>query len=202
MIDHHHLCKALLLAGSDQVSVIVVLDLERLDKDAFWVYMDNRGLVHPFDEDGKRRHYEDIPKHIKDLTDDPFRSLAGALRRKGGYAKDTTPFSEFLWADFMRRRFNRKDVEKDFGATLDAAFDLAKSTEADHCRAGAAPSRKTLDAYDFRREPKSPLALSLPLPGKGNAQDPSLGKRERQKPSPLGERVGPRGSQRPCSTRT
>ena len=41
---------------------------------------------------------------MKDLVDDPFRSLAGELRRVGGYAKDTTPFSEFLWADFLRRR--------------------------------------------------------------------------------------------------
>ena len=69
--------------------------------------MDNSGLVHPFDEDGKRRAYSDIPKSIEDMKDDPFRSLAGALRRKGGYAKDTTPFSEFLWADFLRRRFKR-----------------------------------------------------------------------------------------------
>jgi hypothetical protein len=132
IIDHHHLCRALMLAGLQKVSVTMVLDLQRLDKDAFWVFMDNRGLVHPFDENGKRRHYEDIPKHVENLADDPFRSLAGALRRKGGYAKDTTPFSEFLWADFMRRRFNKKDLEKDFDGTLDAAFALAKSQEADH----------------------------------------------------------------------
>jgi hypothetical protein len=45
------------------------------------------------------------------LIDDPFRSLAGELRRAGGFAKDTTPFSEFLWADFLRRRVKRKTVE-------------------------------------------------------------------------------------------
>jgi hypothetical protein len=132
VIDHHHLCRALLLAGSDKVSVTVILNLQRLDKDAFWVFLDNKGLLHPFDEEGKRRDYADIPKAIKDMSDDPFRSLAGALRRKGGYAKDTTPFSEFLWADFLRRRFNRDEVEKDFAATLEAAVKLAKKTEADH----------------------------------------------------------------------
>ncbi|MFZ1110115.1 MAG: ParB-like protein [Rhodomicrobium sp.] len=132
VIDHHHLCRALLLAGHDKVSVTVVLNLSRLDKDAFWVFMDNSGLVHPFDEDGKRRAYSDIPKSIEDMKDDPFRSLAGALRRKGGYAKDTTPFSEFLWADFLRRRFKRTEVEKKFAATLDAAFELAKTADADH----------------------------------------------------------------------
>ncbi len=132
VIDHHHLCRALLLAGTKQVSVTVILNLARLDKDAFWVFMDNRGMVHPFDENGKRCNYEDIPKSIEDMTDDPFRSLAGALRRKGGYAKDTTPFSEFLWADFLRRRFNAKEVEKDFKATLEKAFQLSKSHDADH----------------------------------------------------------------------
>jgi hypothetical protein len=40
---------------------------------------------------GRRRGYEDIPKSIKDLIDDPFRSLAGQLRRVGGFAKDTVP---------------------------------------------------------------------------------------------------------------
>ncbi|MFY9642900.1 MAG: ParB-like protein [Rhodomicrobium sp.] len=131
VIDHHHLCRAMLLAGSTQVSVIVVLNLVRLEKDAFWVFMDNSGLVHPFNDEGKRCDYHDIPKSIADMTDDPFRSLAGAMRRKGGYAKDTTPFSEFLWADFLRRRFARKDVENNFEATLAAALDLAKNPEAD-----------------------------------------------------------------------
>ena len=113
VIDHHHLCRALQAAGSDKVLVTVVLNLQRLDKDEFWVFMDNRGLVHPFDEKGKRQAYSDIPKSIEDMIDDPFRSLAGALRRKGGYAKDTTPFSEFLWADFLRRRLSRRG-EKGF----------------------------------------------------------------------------------------
>jgi hypothetical protein len=53
------------------------------------------------DSKGERRHYNDIPKRVSDLVDDPFRSLAGELRRAGGFAKDTTPFSEFLWADFL-----------------------------------------------------------------------------------------------------
>jgi len=132
VIDHHHLCRALLLAGSDQVSIVVVLDLQRLEKDEFWIYMDNRGLVHPFDADGKRQAYSDIPKNIKDMTDDPFRSLAGALRRKGGYAKDTTPFSEFLWAEFLRRRVDEAEVRKDFDKALEAACELAKKKEADH----------------------------------------------------------------------
>ncbi len=132
VIDHHHLCRALLDAGAKKVLVTVVLNLERLEEDEFWSYLDNKALLHPFDEHGKRRAYEDIPKVVTDMTDDPFRSLAGALRRKGGYAKDTTPFSEFLWADFLRRRLNRQEVKKHFDASLDAAYELARKHDADH----------------------------------------------------------------------
>jgi len=94
------------------------------------VVLDNRGWMHPFDAEGKRRDYAAIPKAIKDLDDDPFRSLAGELRRAGGYAKDTTPFSEFLWADFLRRRIGRKAVEADFDAALNRALKEAKGDAA------------------------------------------------------------------------
>jgi hypothetical protein len=66
------------------------------------------------------------------LVDDPFRSLAGEVRRSGGFAKDTTPFSEFLWADFFRRRIKRKLVDDDFPSALVRASKLARSGEADY----------------------------------------------------------------------
>jgi hypothetical protein len=132
VIDHHHLARALREEGVESVLVSVVANLSKLDKDAFWIVLDNRGWMHPFDDAGKRRDYVDIPKSIGDLVDDPFRSLAGELRRVGGFAKDTTPFSEFLWADFLRRRIKRKDAEKDFDAAMKTAFDLAKGLDANY----------------------------------------------------------------------
>ena len=93
--------------------------------------MDNRGWLHPFDAHGRRRSYEDVPRHIWDLDDDPYRSLAGELRTSGGFAKDTTPFSEFLWADFLRRRLKRRLLDTDFPQALVRALKLAKSAEAD-----------------------------------------------------------------------
>ena len=50
----------------------------------FWFVMDNRDWTHPFDADGRRRSYDDLPKSVDKLVDDPFRSLAGELRRAGG----------------------------------------------------------------------------------------------------------------------
>jgi hypothetical protein len=67
---------------------------------------------------------------VTDLIDDPYRSLAGELRRAGGFAKDTTPFSEFLWANFLRQRIKRKLIERDFDRAMERALALAKSTDA------------------------------------------------------------------------
>ena len=132
IIDHHHITRALYEERQEKVLVTVVARLKRLEPDAFWFVLDNHGWMHPFDDQGRRRGYDDIPESIKDLLDDPFRSLAGELRHVGGFAKDTTPFSEFLWADFLRRRIKRKAVEKDFSEALEQALKLAKSEDADY----------------------------------------------------------------------
>jgi hypothetical protein len=96
--------------------------------------------MHAFDDKGRRRSHSDIPKSVSDLTDDPFRSLAGELRRAGGYAKDTTPFSEFLWADFLRRQIKRKAVEDNFSQALEKALQLAKSRDAGYLPGWCGPS--------------------------------------------------------------
>ncbi len=138
--DHHHLARALHDEGVKDVAVIVQANLSKLEPDAFWTVMDNRNWMHPFDAKGQRRHYRDIPKSVTELVDDPFRSLAGELRRAGGFAKDTTPFSEFLWADFLRRRMKRKAVERDFERAVEEALELAKSDDAGYLPGWCGPS--------------------------------------------------------------
>jgi hypothetical protein len=140
VIDHHHLARALLDEGQTEVVTAVVADLRALDRDAFWVVLDHRGWCHPYDQDGVRHGFKDIPTSVADLLDDPFRSLAGELRRLGGYSKETVPFSEFLWADFLRRRLNQKAVEKDFAAALEKAFELAKDSEASYLPGWCGPT--------------------------------------------------------------
>ncbi|MFZ5739544.1 hypothetical protein BJ123_110189 [Rhodopseudomonas thermotolerans] len=130
VIDHHHLARALHDEGVEEVLVTVIADLTMVDRDAFWVVLDSRRWVYPYDAKGERHHYSEIPKTVVGLKDDPFRSLAGELRRVGGYAKDTTPFSEFLWADFLRRRLSRKSVTADFQVAAEKALALAKSNDA------------------------------------------------------------------------
>ncbi len=140
VIDHHHLSLALHREGIRDILVTVVADLSELDMDAFWTVLDHRSWMHPYDDQGRRRTYRDIPKSVTELKDDPFRSLAGELRRVAGFAKDTTPFSEFLWADFLRRRMKRSHVEKDFKAALKEALKLAKSQDAHYLPGWCGPS--------------------------------------------------------------
>ena len=132
VVDHHHLALALHREGVKVVATTLVSDLRSLHRDAFWIYLDNRGWLHPFDEKGRRRAYRDVPRRLTDLVDDPYRSLAGELRLRGGFAKDTTPFSEFLWADFLRRRVKRRLVRHEFVAALALAYKLARSSDASY----------------------------------------------------------------------
>src|SRR6476659_3028982 len=130
VVDHHHLARALHDEGVKDILVTVIGDLSMVQRDAFWGVMDNKRWVYPYDAKGERRRFGDLPKSVADLKDDPFRSLAGELRRLGGFAKDTTPFSEFLWADFLRRRMSRKTVEADFEVAIEQGLGLAKSKDA------------------------------------------------------------------------
>jgi hypothetical protein len=64
------------------------------------------------------------------------------LRQAGGFAKDTTPFSEFIWADFLRRRIKLKDIKADFSAALATALELAKTADADYLPGWCGSSRR------------------------------------------------------------
>ena len=132
LTDHHHLTRALLEDGQKEVFVTVVGDIGKADPEHFWNLMDFHGWTHPFDESGRRCGYKELPKTVQGLKDDPYRSLSGVLRRRGGFAKDSTPFSEFVWADFFRSRIKLKDLKRDFDAAAEKAMKLAKSADADY----------------------------------------------------------------------
>lgn len=140
IIDHHHLARALHEEGVGHVLIDVVADLSGLKRGLFWTYMDNRNWLHPFDADGKRQGHGRLPKSITGLKDDPYRSLAGELRRAGGYAKDDMPYSEFLWADFLRRRIEAHLIDKDFQRALTEALDIVHHQDASYLPGWCGPS--------------------------------------------------------------
>jgi hypothetical protein len=139
IVDHHHLARALHDEGQQSVLVSVQADLSGLGKRAFWAVMDSRGWSHPYDAQGRLRDVDDLPRTVAKLTDDPYRSLAGALRRAGGYAKVTVPFSEFLWADYLRDRIPAKRLRDDPGGALKRAMTLAAKTEAGYLPGWSGP---------------------------------------------------------------
>ena len=132
IVDHHHLCLALLEEGVADVRLALLADLSTLDPEEFWLVMDHRQWAHPYDDRGHRQPLDRIPKKLGKLADDPYRSLAAAVRMAGGYPKDQTPFAEFQWADFFRRRIAAGLLRRDPNAALSQSLSLAHSTEAMH----------------------------------------------------------------------
>jgi hypothetical protein len=109
IVDHHHLGLALFEEGVKEVPVMVQRDFSWLEPAVFWKTMEFNRWAHPYNESGQRELYDAIPGKLTDMRDDPFRTLAARVRMAGGYSKDATPYSEFLWADFYRRHMKLKD---------------------------------------------------------------------------------------------
>jgi hypothetical protein len=127
ILDHHHTAAALVQEESDSVLVGVVKDLSQLKPESFWIFLDHYSWVHPYDETGNRRKFDDIPKAFEDLRDDPYRSLAGAVRDAGGFAKSDAPFLDFLWANHFRRAISKTLLDNDPKKALAQGLALARS---------------------------------------------------------------------------
>jgi hypothetical protein len=130
IVDHHHLALAMKMEGVEQVMVSVLARLDHLPKQRFLAFMDAHNWLHPYDAQGQRGTFGDLPKSITDLVDDPYRSLAGIVRQAGGYAKSPTPYTEFLWADFFRDRIKPGRLDDHFDDCVAEAVPLARTREA------------------------------------------------------------------------
>jgi hypothetical protein len=132
IVDHHHLALALLEEEVTRVQVTVLADLSALDKDEFWKVMSFRQWVHPYDAKGRMRPCRALQKKVSGLRNDSYRSLAAAVRMTGGFSKEQTPFAEFLWADFFRRRIPADLLKSNPSAALTGALLLVHDKAARH----------------------------------------------------------------------
>jgi len=132
LIDRHHLACAMKEEGVERVQVRQVADFSTVAEQDLWPALEAKGWCRPYGTDGRRRPFGDIPSTLDALLDDPFRSLASALRRSGGFTKRAAPFSEFAWADFLRTRIPSHTVAMDFDSALDHAISLARTSAAQH----------------------------------------------------------------------
>jgi hypothetical protein len=131
IVDHHHLVRALWQGDFHHAWCSVLDDLSALNASAFWARMKAQGWVYPFDAHNQEQPYSAIPDHVKKLQDDPYRSLAGFIRRKGGYTKkDAQPFVDFRWANFFREHIQIAAGDAGFNKAVDVALRLAHTDAA------------------------------------------------------------------------
>jgi hypothetical protein len=126
MIDHHHLCTALFHLKEKETYVKIVDDWSNLPARDFWARMNDHQYLWPFDQCGNPVTMDElpfiIPCTVEGLKDDPYRSLAGVIRKLMVYEKVWIPFTEFKWANFLRTRVHHDDVN--------GAIKIAKSADA------------------------------------------------------------------------
>jgi hypothetical protein len=130
VIDHHHVTCALARIGVEQVPFVMVKDLSSLSHAEFWLTLENHAWVYPYDADGRRIAFKDMPRHMSDAVNDEFRSLAAFVRAAGGYEKTDVPLADFRWADLFRAHFARPNDDAQFDALVQRATDLARSEAA------------------------------------------------------------------------
>jgi hypothetical protein len=147
MLDQHHMVRALYDAGVEAILVAPSRMFEGASDADFWARLEAAGLCHPYDENGERRPYDEIPQTIGGLGDDVFRSLAGELREAGAVLKTAAPYSEFAWAHFLRWRIARDIARDDPAAALASAMAWAASGEARALPGWRGPNaQRTVDA--------------------------------------------------------
>lgn len=179
LIDHHHLGLALWRlserysfehphAKKDNPYLsccfTIVKDFSKteLNHEEFFKCMESINMLHPFDEKGVRTNPNKIPRHIADLKDDPYRSLAGFVRKAGGYQKSDAPFTEFKWADFFRQHIPEELIKNDIQGAIAKANILIKTE--DKCKElpgyienaeCAVLSNETMGIVDLNKKTKS-----------------------------------------------
>jgi hypothetical protein len=131
IVDHHHLARACWEMGHREMRVDIADDLSKLPYPNFWKKLAERNWIHLYDQFGGGPHDPlALPRTVRGLADDPFRSLAWAVRERGGFEKTEAPFSEFRWAEFFRKKLTVHPVFDGREPAIAEALALAKSPAA------------------------------------------------------------------------
>ncbi|SAK55768.1 chromosome partitioning protein ParB [Caballeronia hypogeia] len=130
VIDHHHVACALWRVEVREAPFVLVTDLSSLSHAQFWLTLENCSWTYPYDAQGRRVAFSNMPEHMWDAVDDEFRSLAAFVRDAGGYDKTDVPLADFRWADFFRARLPRPDDDAQFDALIPRASELARNDAA------------------------------------------------------------------------
>jgi hypothetical protein len=133
LVDGHHFARALYDLGKESMWVEVIRDYSDLTPREFWAKLRQKNYCYLRDHNGRLRPVRELPRTIAGLDDDPYRSLAWMVRHAGSYDDMDTPFQEFFWAQYLRRRMGRwPDTYDGWKNALKQAMRLARKSEADH----------------------------------------------------------------------
>jgi pimeloyl-ACP methyl ester carboxylesterase len=118
----------------ERVARLVLTNVVAYDS---WPIDDMIALGNPNWRNKSPRTRQDLPTSVKDLSNDPFRSLAGGVRESCGFKKSasTEDYLEFKWADYLRAHWARtgistKDIDTNFDSATNAALRLAAQKDA------------------------------------------------------------------------
>jgi hypothetical protein len=133
--DHHHLARALLKIGRENAYCDIKLDLRDLSYPQFLERLEKDKKLYAIDAHGNPQPATSLPDSIEGLEDDPYRSLAGAVRDACGFAKQDADFVEFSWAQFFRMQapphtgtpITPEQIRSNISAAVKLALPLATS---------------------------------------------------------------------------
>jgi hypothetical protein len=147
--DHHHMGLALTVLANEweksnakkdrlenpfvhcTFEILYDFSKSKLAKKDFFIVLESLDLLHPFDENGVKVE-NSIPRRLIDLKDDPYRSLAGFVRKTGGYNKVNSAYIEFQWADFFRDKITVEEMDKNLKKAVTKGVAIALSDESKH----------------------------------------------------------------------
>ena len=129
LTDNHHLASVLARVGVKQVKARII---GRFDNPAtFWNEMAARRWVYLYDTHGKVISPSALPRRIDDMTDDPYRALAGYAEDAGYFEKTDAYYMEFDWARYFGAQMNWRPIDRaSLPAVLQSAGRLACRPEA------------------------------------------------------------------------
>lgn len=131
LIDHHHLSRALADLGVPFVFVRVVANWSAMPPAVFWQNMQRSAYTYLIDPQNKPLLPSALPVSVRDLVDDPYRSLAYFARENGAYEKCAIPFAEFQWAVYYRRFITPMDLQRNpWNQTIQFALRVSMRPEA------------------------------------------------------------------------
>lgn len=134
IVDGHHRVMALWLMGFRKVPTEVKKDFRRSVHTfkTFWheMIVQKWPLLHDQFGDGPRNPIY-LPKDIRGVSDDPYRSLAWLLRQEGCFKKSNHWFTDYEWAKYLRKKKVFKDeFDLDFDRAVKVGIKLARQKSA------------------------------------------------------------------------